>query len=118
MAVFYSPTHSVRGAKLCVVKEPKKRAVDDFEIDRPIITPHALPMFKDDQPRSSKRKREKLRKDPKISHRPGTCKSGYAQTCHLHTFRTTGQWPWKGWSCGNKRAASSYRQFQKGYHKR
>ncbi|OAD80047.1 hypothetical protein PHYBLDRAFT_105693, partial [Phycomyces blakesleeanus NRRL 1555(-)] len=70
VSVFYSPTHSVRGAKLCVVKEAKKRAVDDYEIDRPIITPHALPMFRDDEPRSSKRKREKLRRDPKVSHRP------------------------------------------------
>ncbi|KAI9496622.1 WD40-repeat-containing domain protein [Zychaea mexicana] len=70
VGVFYSPTHSTRGAKLCVVREEKRRAVDDYEIDRPIITPHALPMFKDDQPRSSKRKREKLRKDPVVSHRP------------------------------------------------
>ncbi|KAF7732493.1 hypothetical protein EC973_003238 [Apophysomyces ossiformis] len=68
--MFYSPTHSFRGAKLCVVREAKQRAVDDYEVNRPIITPHALPMFKDDQPRSSKRKREKLRKDPKASHRP------------------------------------------------
>ncbi|KAI9320545.1 WD40-repeat-containing domain protein [Dichotomocladium elegans] len=70
VSVFYSPKYSVRGAKLCVVKEAKRQAIDDFELNRPIITPHALPMFKDDQPRSSKRKREKLRKDPKISHRP------------------------------------------------
>ena len=75
VAVFYSPTHSTRGAKLCVVREEKRRAVDDYEINRPVITPHALPMFKDDQPRSSKRKREKLRKDPKVSHRPGKEKS-------------------------------------------
>ncbi|KAI7863137.1 WD40-repeat-containing domain protein [Spinellus fusiger] len=70
VTVFYSPTRSTKGAKLCVVKETKKRAIDDYEVDRPIITPHALPMFRDDEPRSSKRKREKLRKDPKVSHRP------------------------------------------------
>ncbi|KAI8374471.1 WD40-repeat-containing domain protein [Radiomyces spectabilis] len=68
--IFYSPTHSARGAKLCVVKAPKARAVDDYEIDRPIYTPHALPMFKEDDARSSKRKREKMRKDPVASHRP------------------------------------------------
>ncbi|CAO3620367.1 unnamed protein product [Mucor hiemalis] len=70
VTVFYSPTHSTRGAKLCVVKAAKKRAVDDYEIDRPIITPHALPMFKDDEPRTSKRKRDKLRSDPVASYRP------------------------------------------------
>ncbi|KAG9285405.1 hypothetical protein G9A89_010880 [Geosiphon pyriformis] len=68
--VFYDPSVSVRGAKLCVVKEPKKRAVDDYEIDRPIIAPHSLALFRDDRPKSTKRKREKLRKDPIASRRP------------------------------------------------
>ncbi|KAI8990292.1 WD40-repeat-containing domain protein [Pilobolus umbonatus] len=70
VSVFYSPIHSSRGAKLCVVKEAKKRAIDDYEINRPIITPHALPMFKDDEPRTTKRKIEKMRKDPIASYRP------------------------------------------------
>lgn len=69
--MFYSPTHSVRGAKLGLLKEPKKRAIDDFEVTRPILTPHALPMFKDEEPGAAKRKRNKLRKDPVASHRPG-----------------------------------------------
>ncbi|KAG1470804.1 hypothetical protein G6F56_002470 [Rhizopus delemar] len=70
VSVYYSPTHSQRGAMSCVVKAAKKRAVDDYEIDRPIITPHALPMFKEDEARTSSRKRSKLRNDPKASHRP------------------------------------------------
>ncbi|KAI8100192.1 WD40-repeat-containing domain protein [Halteromyces radiatus] len=68
--VFYSPEHSSRGVKMCVVKEQKKRAVDDYEINRPIITPHALPMFKTERVKSQKRKLSKLRKDPIASHRP------------------------------------------------
>ncbi|CAO3645547.1 unnamed protein product [Cunninghamella blakesleeana] len=67
---FYSPTHSARGVKMCVVKEQKKRAVDDYEIDRPIITPHALPMFKTERVKSQKRKLTKIRQDPKLSHKP------------------------------------------------
>ncbi|CAG8622128.1 8511_t:CDS:10 [Cetraspora pellucida] len=74
--VFYDPIISVRGAKLCVVKEPKKRAIDDYEINRPIIAPHSLSMFRDDRPKSTKRKREKLRKDPVASHRPDLPVSG------------------------------------------
>ncbi|KAK9728598.1 hypothetical protein K7432_000946 [Basidiobolus ranarum] len=70
VSVFYDPHASARGAKLCVVKEPKARAVDDYEVNRPILTPHALPLFKDDEPRTNKRKREKLRKDPVASRRP------------------------------------------------
>ncbi|KAI8327414.1 WD40-repeat-containing domain protein [Choanephora cucurbitarum] len=68
--VFYSPTHSLRGAKLCVTKARKQRAVDDYETTGPILTPHALPMFKDDEPRTSKRKRDKARQDPVKSYRP------------------------------------------------
>ncbi|KAG0269420.1 hypothetical protein DFQ27_003545 [Actinomortierella ambigua] len=74
--VFYDPEVSTNGAKLCVGKAPKKRAVDDYEIDRPIITPHALPMFKEERVKSHKRKHEKLRKDPVASHRPDLPISG------------------------------------------
>ncbi|KAI8598008.1 WD40-repeat-containing domain protein [Dissophora ornata] len=74
--VFYDPEASNKGAKLCATKTPKKRAVDDYEIDRPIITPHALPMFKEDKIRSNKRKQEKLRSDPVASHRPEMPLSG------------------------------------------
>ncbi|CAG8488482.1 2266_t:CDS:10 [Acaulospora morrowiae] len=74
--VFYDPNVSVRGAKLCVIREPKKRAIDDYEIDRPIIAPHSLSLFRDDRPKSTKRKREKLRKDPVASRRPDLPVSG------------------------------------------
>ncbi|CAG8433958.1 12145_t:CDS:10 [Ambispora gerdemannii] len=74
--VFYDPNVSVRGAKLCVVKEPKKRSIDDFEINRPIIAPHSLALFRDDRPKTTKRKREKLRKDPIASRRPDLPVSG------------------------------------------
>ena len=74
--VFYDPEVSSKGAKLCATKTPKKRAVDDYEIDRPIITPHALPMFKEDKIRSNKRKQEKMRSDPVASHRPEMPMSG------------------------------------------
>ncbi|CAG8613298.1 4681_t:CDS:10 [Paraglomus brasilianum] len=40
--VFYDPNTSVRGAKLCVSRTPKKRAVDDYDLERPIIAPHSL----------------------------------------------------------------------------
>jgi len=69
---------SHKGAKLCATKTPKKRAVDDYEIDRPIITPHALPMFKEDNTKmqSNKRKQEKMRSDPLASRRPEMPLSG------------------------------------------
>lgn len=35
-----------------------------------IITPHALPMFREDRPKSSRRALEKARKDPVASRRP------------------------------------------------
>ncbi|KAI9473559.1 MAG: WD40-repeat-containing domain protein [Benjaminiella poitrasii] len=84
VTVFYSPTHSSRGAKLGVMKASKTRAVDDYEITRPIITPHALPMFKDDEPRTSKRKRDKLRKDPVASHRPDLPITGHGKGGRLN----------------------------------
>ncbi|KAF9434981.1 hypothetical protein BGZ76_007103 [Entomortierella beljakovae] len=74
--VYYDPEVSTKGALLCASRAPKKRAIDDYEIDRPIITPHALPMFKEDKIRSNKRKQEKMRSDPMASHRPELPLSG------------------------------------------
>ncbi|ORX63140.1 WD40 repeat-like protein [Hesseltinella vesiculosa] len=67
---FYSPDYSHRGVKMAVSKAPKKRAVDDYEINRPIINPHALPMYREEKVRSKKRQLQKQRKDPVASHRP------------------------------------------------
>ena len=35
-----------------------------------VITPHALPMFREDKPRSTRRAMEKARKDPLLSKQP------------------------------------------------
>lgn len=67
---------SLNGAKLPLSKGPPKRAtIEDMsaaESAPTIITPHALPMFRDseDGARGSKRKRERERMDPKKSRRP------------------------------------------------
>ncbi|KAL1922023.1 uncharacterized protein VTP21DRAFT_10665 [Calcarisporiella thermophila] len=83
--VFYDPSISVRGAKLCVVKEPKRRAVDEMEIQRPIFTPHALPMFRDEGQRSHKRKREKAA--PAASKKPDSL-TGHGRGGNLGTNET------------------------------
>lgn len=35
-----------------------------------VITPHALPLFREDKPRSTRRAIEKARKDPVLSRQP------------------------------------------------
>ncbi|XP_014663591.1 PREDICTED: WD repeat-containing protein 70-like [Priapulus caudatus] len=68
--VYYDPEISHRGAKLCVVKTMHKVKQIEFVADDPIITPHALPMFREERPRSTKKINEKARADPVKSHRP------------------------------------------------
>ncbi|KAI0082227.1 transcription factor [Panus rudis PR-1116 ss-1] len=75
ICVLYSPQTSVNGAKLLLNKGPPRKAtVEDMSdaVAAPtIITPHALPMFRDGEvARGSKRKREKDRMDPRKSRRP------------------------------------------------
>ena len=79
VSVFYSPTSSVRGVKLCVSRPAKRvepEAPLEYSPDMVIITPHALPMFRENPLRSQKREFEKIRKDPTKSHRPGTHLAG------------------------------------------
>jgi len=75
ICVLYSPETSLNGAKLLFNKgPPRKVTVEDMSdaVTAPhIITPHALPMFRDLDPgHGTKRKREKDRMDPRKSRRP------------------------------------------------
>ncbi|KAK2462082.1 hypothetical protein APHAL10511_006545 [Amanita phalloides] len=75
VCVLYSPNISQRGAKLLLNKgPPRKVTVEDMSdaLAAPyIMTPHALPMYRDLDPgRGTKRKRDKERLDPKKSRRP------------------------------------------------
>ncbi|KAI0786018.1 transcription factor [Abortiporus biennis] len=75
ICVLYSPHTSLNGAKLPLSKGPPRKAtIEDMSdaVSAPtIITPHALPMFRDGEVgRGSKRKREKDRMDPRKSRRP------------------------------------------------
>ncbi|TFK41387.1 transcription factor [Crucibulum laeve] len=75
IVVLYSPETSLNGAKLLLSKgPPRKVTIEDMSdaLAAPtILTPHALPMFRDLDPgRGTKRKREKDRMDPRKSKRP------------------------------------------------
>ncbi|KAH7921257.1 hypothetical protein BV22DRAFT_1114517 [Leucogyrophana mollusca] len=76
VSVLYSPVTSLNGAKLLLAKgAPKKRTIEDMSdaLAAPsILTPHALPMFRDGEGivGGTKRRREKERNDPRKSRRP------------------------------------------------
>lgn len=68
--VFYDDKLSDKGAKLCASKV-RKRVKEAFMITKPqIITPHALPMFKEERKKSWKVQQIKDRADPVKSHKP------------------------------------------------
>jgi hypothetical protein len=67
---FYDDKRSMRGAKLCVVKTYRKKKQMEMAGGVQIITPHALPMFRQEKSRSLKKQMEKDRLDPVKSRRP------------------------------------------------
>lgn len=67
---YYDESRSIRGAKLCAVKTRKKTKQIEVVAAQQIITPHALPMFRQEKPKSIRKKMEKERLDPVKSHRP------------------------------------------------
>ncbi|XP_020804291.1 gastrulation defective protein 1 homolog [Drosophila serrata] len=67
---YYDEHRSIRGAKLCVVKSHRKRQPMEMVGVSQIITPHALPLFRQEKSRSSRKKMEKARMDPVKSKRP------------------------------------------------
>ena len=77
ISCLYSPETSLNGAKLLASKSAVRRAtvegVAADSLQPQIITPHALPMFREGEDaggRSGKRRREKERADPRKSRRP------------------------------------------------
>uniref|UniRef100_A0A672ZIC1 WD repeat-containing protein 70 n=1 Tax=Sphaeramia orbicularis TaxID=375764 RepID=A0A672ZIC1_9TELE len=74
--VYYDPVKSHRGAKLCVVKSKRKEKQAEMLTQDYIITPHALPMFREARQRSTRKQLEKDRLDPKKSHKPEPPVSG------------------------------------------
>ncbi|XP_061119183.1 WD repeat-containing protein 70-like [Conger conger] len=74
--VYYDPVKSQRGAKLCVVKSKRKEKQAETLTQDYIITPHALPMFREARQRSTRKQLEKDRLDPLKSHKPEPPVSG------------------------------------------
>uniref|UniRef100_G3PXI4 WD repeat-containing protein 70 n=1 Tax=Gasterosteus aculeatus aculeatus TaxID=481459 RepID=G3PXI4_GASAC len=74
--VYYDPVKSHRGAKLCVVKSQRKERQAETLTQDYIITPHALPMFREARQRSTRKQLEKDRLDPRKSHKPEPPVSG------------------------------------------
>ncbi|XP_055383353.1 gastrulation defective protein 1 homolog [Condylostylus longicornis] len=68
---YYDEKRSFRGAKLCVTKvHRRKKQSEVFGGVAQVITPHALPMFRQEKSRSLRKKMEKDRMDPVKSRRP------------------------------------------------
>nr|CAG4641550.1 EOG090X0364 [Eurycercus lamellatus] len=68
--LFYDADKSHNGAKLCMAKPKKRIRPNESMSTMRVITPHALPMFREDKPRSTRRAMEKARKDPVLSRQP------------------------------------------------
>ncbi|XP_072371673.1 WD repeat-containing protein 70 [Scyliorhinus torazame] len=74
--VYYHPGKSQRGAKLCVVKTKRKAKQSQTVTQDYVITPHALPMFREPRQKSTRKQLEKDRLDPIKSHKPEPPVSG------------------------------------------
>jgi WD repeat-containing protein 70 len=67
---YYDEKRSLRGAKLCIVKSYRKKKQVEIGTGVQVITPHALPMFRQEKSRSLRKQMEKDRMDPVKSRRP------------------------------------------------
>ncbi|XP_016110936.1 WD repeat-containing protein 70-like [Sinocyclocheilus grahami] len=74
--VYYGPVKCQRGAMLCVVRSKRKEKHAETLTQDYIITPHALPMFREARQRSTRKQLEKDRLDPVKSHKPKLPVSG------------------------------------------
>lgn len=70
--ILYDEKESRNGAIYISAKKKKqpKKFQGEVSLSRPIITPHALPLFRDDRHKGPKKREVKDRQDPVRSHQP------------------------------------------------
>lgn len=67
---YYDDKRSLRGATLCATKIRRKVQHEEIVSSQQVITPHALPLFRQERRKTSRKQMEKDRLDPVKSHRP------------------------------------------------
>lgn len=67
---YYDEKRSLRGATLCTSKVHRKAQQSEMVSGQQVITPHALPLFRQERRKTSKKQMEKDRLDPVKSRRP------------------------------------------------
>lgn len=81
---YYDEKRSLRGAKLCSVKMGRKKQGAEVVSSQQIITPHALPLFRQEKMRTNKKRMEKDRMDPVKSRRPDLPITSGQGECYRH----------------------------------
>lgn len=67
---YYDEKRSLRGATLCAVKTQRRTQHAEIISSQQVITPHALPLFRQERRKTSRKQMEKDRLDPVKSKRP------------------------------------------------
>ncbi|KAK9885825.1 hypothetical protein WA026_013696 [Henosepilachna vigintioctopunctata] len=67
---YYDDKVSLRGATLCAAKIHRKAQHSEIVSSQQVLTPHALPLFRQERRKTSRKQMEKDRLDPVKSHRP------------------------------------------------
>nr|XP_022900679.1 gastrulation defective protein 1 homolog [Onthophagus taurus] len=67
---YYDDKRSLRGATLCASKRQRKVQQAEIVSSQQVITPHALPLFRQERRKTSRKQMEKDRLDPVKSKRP------------------------------------------------
>lgn len=67
---YYDEKRSLRGATLCATKMHKRVQHEEIVSSQQVITPHALPLFRQERRKTSRKQMEKDRLDPVKSKRP------------------------------------------------
>lgn len=68
--MYFDQKLSKKGALNCISKKPRQITLEDLHNNRPIISPHALPMFKEARTLNPDKQYKKIRMDSAMSHKP------------------------------------------------
>lgn len=70
ISIYFDSVKSKKGALNCIHKKPRQITIEDLHNNRPVISPHALPLFKESHNYNPAKLYKKARLNPIVSHKP------------------------------------------------
>ncbi|EAS02900.1 WD domain, G-beta repeat protein (macronuclear) [Tetrahymena thermophila SB210] len=89
--IYFDQQKSKKGALNCISKKSRQVSIEDLHNNKPVISPHALPLFKESYSYNPQKQLKKIRTNPIVSHKPEQPQLGHSKGGQINNQSTITQ---------------------------